>query len=56
VRVTGFKPQIDSDKWRCITATHSMGDGVFTSLIECENESTASSDSGKVQDSDPDEN
>lgn len=56
VRVTGFKPQIDSDKWLCITVTHSIGDGGFTSKIECENESTDSSDSGKVQDSDAEEN
>lgn len=55
VRVSGFKAQIDSDKWLCITVTHSMGDGGFTSRIECENESTDSSDSGKVQDSDAEE-
>lgn len=59
VRVSGFKPEIDSDQWLCVTATHSIGDGGFTTRIECENESTAeskTSETGTVQDSDAEEN
>lgn len=59
VRVIGFKSDIDSDKWLCVTATHSMGDGGFTTRIECENETAAegkTAESGTVQDSDAEEN
>ena len=36
VPVTGFKPQIDSARWRIVKCTHSVGDGGYTTRIEME--------------------
>ncbi|MGX3065790.1 phage late control D family protein [Ursidibacter arcticus] len=36
IEVKGFKPQIDSTEWIITQVTHSIGDGGFTTAIECE--------------------
>lgn len=36
VTVNGFKPQIDSARWRIVKCTHSVGDGGYTTRIELE--------------------
>lgn len=36
VQVVGFKPQIDSTEWIITQVVHTIGDGGFTTQIECE--------------------
>ncbi len=36
VTVQGFKPQIDSARWRIVKCTHSVGDGGYTTRLELE--------------------
>lgn len=36
VSVAGFKPEIDSEKWVCVRATHRLDDGGFTTTADLE--------------------
>ncbi len=37
VRVSGWKPEVDGTRWLVVRVEHRLGDGGFTTSIECEN-------------------
>ena len=52
VQVSGFKPDINAINWLTIRATHTIGDGGYTTRIELENAEADTSTGGTVHDLD----